>query len=140
MTDENDMPKSGDWEMTAPNVNVPKKEKPDEWSMPAPVFRVSEGEKISNLPKRSLNFNETEAENFNRTAANLNLSELSPPYPYDPSAPGPQPTRANQSAAVRETAKASDLKMIYVLGGLILALFFSIVAIAAIYFLFLRQP
>jgi hypothetical protein len=61
MSDENDIPKSDEWEMTAPNVNVPKLEKPDEWSMPAPVFRVSEGEKISDLPKRSLNYNRNEA-------------------------------------------------------------------------------
>ncbi len=139
MSDEHDKSRSDDWEMPAPNVNVPKREKPDDWSMPAPVFRVSEGEKIGNLPKRSLNFKQSEADNFDQTAPDLNLSELSPPYPYNRDVPNPQPTLANQSA-VHKTAKASGSKMIYVLGGLILTLFFAIVALAAIYFLFLRQP
>ena len=140
MSDENDILKSDEWEMTALNVNVPKLEKPDEWSMPAPVFRVSEGEKISDLPKRSLNYNRNEAENLDRSAPNYNLSEISPPYPYNQDAPNPQPIFANQSAAVHKTGKTSDSKMIYVLGGLILTLFFAVVALAAIYFLFLRQP
>jgi len=140
MSDENDKSKSDDWEMSAPNVNVPKREKPDDWSMPAPVFRVSEGEKIDNLPKWSLNFNQNEADASDKTTPDFNLSELSPPYPYNPDEPNPKPIPVNQSAAVRKTEEASGSKLIYVLGGLILTLFFAIVALAAIYFLFLRQP
>jgi hypothetical protein len=137
MSDENDKLISDDWEMTAPNVNVPKQEKQDDWSMPAPVFRVSEGEKIENLPKRSLNFNQIETNNFDQTAPNLNLSELSPPYPYN-SAANPKQNVVNHSV-VRRTEESSGSKLIYVLGGLILSLFFAIAALAAIYFLFLRQ-
>lgn len=139
MSDENDKLKSEDWEMSAPNVNASRQEKPDDWSMPAPIFRVSEGEKIVNLPKRSLNFDQIEANNFEQAAPNSNLSELSPPYPYNPDAPNPQTNFANQSA-VSQTEEASASKLIYVLGGLILSLFFAVVALAAIYFLFLRQP
>jgi hypothetical protein len=138
MSNENDKSKSDDWEMTAPNVNVPKREKPDDWSMPAPVFRVSEGEKIDNLPKRSLNFNQSEASASDKTALSFNLSEFSPPYPYNSAAPKPSP--ANQSAAVRKTETAPGSKLIYVLGGLILMLFLAIVALAGVYFLILYKP
>jgi hypothetical protein len=138
-----------DWGMTVPNVNLTKQEKQDDWSMPAPVFRISEGEKVNNLPKRTINFNLNEADDYDKTTPNFNLSELSPPYPY-----GAPPTKlalqppnisapisANQSVAVTPTTeKATSSKLIYALGGLIATLFFAIVALALVYFLFLRKP
>ncbi len=139
MSDETDRPKSDDSGMTAPNSSIPKPEKPDEWSMPAPVFRVSEGEKIENLPKRSLNFNQNDADNHDKTTPNFNFSDFSPPYPYDAASPNLKPIPVNQSVAVRKTEKTAGSKLIYVLGGLILMLFFAIAALAGVYFLFLRK-
>lgn len=140
--------KQGDWEMTAPKISVPKQDKQDDWSMPAPVFRVSEGEKVDSLPKRTLNFNRTEADDYDKTTTNFNLSELSPPYPYgsgsaniDSPPPGiPATIRVNQTAAAMpKTEKASDSKLIYVLVGLVLMLFFAIVVLVGAYFLFLSN-
>jgi formylglycine-generating enzyme required for sulfatase activity len=142
--------KPDDWGMTAANINVPKPEKKDDWSMPAPVFRISEGEKIDNLPKRSPSFNQNEADNFDKTTPNFNLSDISPPHPYNTPSPKfdlpPQPNISepipvNQSAAsIPQAAKASGSKLIYVLGGLIVMLFFGVVALAGVYFLFLNKP
>lgn len=157
--------KPDDWGATAPNINIPqenkadewgtpnvsapKQEKPNDWSMPAPVFRISEGEKVDNLPKRSPNFNQNEPESFDKTTPNFNLSELSPP-PYSAALPNSdlqaqpnvsEPLPANQTAAeapkVERTGGGS--KMIYVLGGLIMLLFFGIVVLAGAYFLFINK-
>ena len=142
--------KPDDWGMTAANINVPKQEKKDDWSMPAPVFRISEGEKIDNLPKRSPSINQNEPDNFDKTTPNFNLSEISPPHPYNTPTPNfelqPQPNRSepisvNQpTAPIPQTAKASGSKLIYVLVGLIVMLFLGIVALAGVYFLFLNKP
>ena len=141
--------KPDDWGMNAPNVNVPKQEKQNDWSMPAPVFRISEGEKIDNLPKRSPNFDQAETDSFDKTTPNFNLSEISPPHPYGAALPASdlpvqpnvsEPLPANQSATLPQTAKASGSKLIYVLVGLIALFFFGIVALAGVYFLFLNKP
>ena len=143
--------KQDDWGMSVPDVNAPKHEKQDDWSMPAPVFRVSEGEKVDNLPKRTINFNQNEADVYEKTTPNFNLSEISPPYLYGSSAspnfasqPQPnisEPFSADQSAAVTpKTERAASWKLIYLLGGLIATLFFAIVALALVYFLILRKP
>ena len=142
-------PQADDWEITAPKIGAPKQDKQDDWSMPAPVFRVSEGEKVDNLPKRTLNFNRTEADDYDKTTPNFNLSELSPPYPYgsgsanlDSPPPGISETiPVNLTAsAIPKTEKAARSKFIYVFGGLIMTLFFAIIALALVYFLFLRKP
>ena len=141
--------KPDDWGMNAPNVNVPKQEKQNDWSMPTPVFRISEGEKIDNLPKRSPNFDQAETDSFDKTTPNFNLSEISPPHPYGAALPVSdlpvqpnvsEPLPADQSAPLPQTAKASGSKLIYVLGGLIALFFFGIVALAGVYFLFLNKP
>lgn len=143
-----------EWGMTVPNVNVPKQErKPDDWSMPAPVFRISEGEKVDNLPKRSPNFEPKEADAFTKTTPNFNFSEVSPPGIYGghaaappQQAPAPTPVAEAVSdnqipvAVAAPPANQKSSKLIYALGGLIVLLFFSIVALAAAYFLFLNKP
>ena len=138
-----------DWGMNAPNAGAPKQEKPNDWSMPAPVFRISEGEKIDNLPKRTPNPIQNEANNFDKTTPNFNLSELTAPHPFGAPAPNlnlpaqpivSEPIAADQAAAIPKTEKASSSKLIYVLLGLIAMLFFGIVALAGVYFLFLNRP
>ncbi len=101
--------------------------------MPAPVFRISEEEKVDNLPKRSPNFNQDEAGGFDKTTPNFNLSEISPP-PYGAAAspspavqspPNVSETPANQAAESPKAQRAGGgSKMIYALGGLIAMLFF----------------
>ncbi len=142
-------PQADDWEITAPKIGAPKQDKQDDWSMPAPVFRVSEGEKVDNLPKRTLNFNRTEVDDYDKTAPNFNLSELSPPYPYGSGSANfdsPPPIISETipvnltASAIPKTEKAARSKFIYVFGGLIMTLFFAIIALALVYFLFLRKP
>ncbi len=125
--------------MNVPNANTRKQEKPDDWTMPAPVFRVSEGEKIENLPKRSLDFNQNDANHQDKITPSFNFSDFSPPYPYDAASPNLKPIPVNQSAAVRKAEKPAGAKFIYILGGSILMLLFAIVALAGVYFLFLRK-
>lgn len=140
MSEENDKSKSDDSKTSAPNLNVSKQEKPDEWTMPAPVFRVSEGESIHNLPKRSPSYNQNDAGWHDKVTPNYNFSDFSPPYPYDAASPNQKPILINQSAAVRKSEKAANSKLIYALGGSILMLFFALVLLAGVYFLFLRKP
>lgn len=159
--------KQDDWAATAPNINVPqennfddwgadapggsapKQEKQDVWSMPAPVFRISEGEKVDNLPKHSPNLNQEEAIGFDKTTPNFNLSEISPPpygaaispNPAVESPPNVSESPVNQTAETPKTERAGGgSKMIYALGGLIAMLFFGIVVLAGAYFLFLNKP
>lgn len=138
MNNENDKSKREDWEMSVPNSNIPKQEKPDDWTMPAPVFRVSAGEKIADLPKRSFDFNQNDANHQDKITSNFDFSDFSPPYPYDAASPNQKPIR-NQSVAVRKTEKAPVSKLIYVLGGSLLMLLFAIIALAGVYFLFLHK-
>ena len=140
MSEENDKSKSDDSKTSAPNANISKQKRSGEWTMPAPVFRVSEGEKIHNLPKSSLNYNQNDAEQHDKVTPNFNFSDFSPPYPYDAASPNQKPIPINQSAAVRKSEKTASSKLIYVLGGSILMLFFAIVLLAGVYFLFLRKP
>lgn len=139
MNDENDKSKSDDYETGVLNGDVPRQEKPEGWTMPAPVFRVSAGEKIENLPKRSVNFNQNDANHQDKITPSFNLSDFAPPYPYDAASPNQKPIPVNQSAVVRKTEKAAGSKLIYVVGGSILMLFFAIAALAGVYFLFLRK-
>ena len=143
--------KPDDWGMTVPNSGAPKQEKQDNWSMPAPVFRISEGEKVDNLPKRSPHFNRDEPDGFDKTTPNFNLSELAPPAPYGATSSNlnlqAHPNASEQFSASQvavETPKVERTgggsKMIYVLAGLIVLLFFGIVALAGAYFLFLNKP
>lgn len=133
-----------DWEMTVPNVNQPP-EKGGDWSMPAPVFRISEGEKVDNLPKRAPNFEREEAGGFDKTTPNFNLADVAPP-PYDAAPPSATAENLSSSQPVAEAAPAAKSsggggsKMIYVLGGVIALLFFGIVALAGVYFLYLDRP
>jgi len=140
--------KADDWGM--PNVSAPKPEKPADWSMPAPVFRISEGEKVDNLPRRTPNFNRDEADGFDKTTPNFNLSEISPPpygaaspnvnLPVSPSASAPLPPNQIVAETPKVERAGGGSKMIYVLGGLIVLLFFGIAVLAGAYFLFLNKP
>jgi len=145
--------KQEDWGMAAQNTNHPGTEKKDEWSMPAPVFRISEGEKIDNLPKRSPNFNRDDSGDFDKTTPSFNLGEVSQSSELGQNMPGfnshAQPNiseqfSAGQAAAqpslTEKTEKPKGSKMLFVLIGLIAMLFYGIVALAGAYFLFLNKP
>lgn len=142
--------KADDWgAATAPSLDAPRLEKPNDWSMPAPVFRKSEGEKVDNLPKHAPNLNQSEIGGFDKTTPNFNLSEIAPPpfgaaIPPNPSLeaqPRVSETLVNQAAASPKVEKSGGgSKMIYALGGLIVLLFLGIVALAGVYFLFLNKP
>lgn len=151
-----------DWGTTAPNVNVPPAEKGNDWSMPTPVFRISEGEKVDNLPKRAANFDQDDSFSSEKTVPNFNLSEVfpppsafgAPPAPnqvfYSPPVPEtppvnqavrePLPVNQTVREAAPKTEKAAGSKLIYALFGLIGLLFFGIVALAGTYFLLLNKP
>lgn len=142
--------RADDWGMTVANAGAPKEEKKNEWSMPTPVFRISEGEKIDNLPKHTPNYNAVDdAGGFDKTTPNFNFSEVAPP-PFGATAssnPPPQAIAAEQTPAAQSNdtaapsaAKKGGSKLIYVLGGLIALMFFGIVALAGVYFLFLNKP
>jgi len=114
--------------------------------MPAPVFRISEGEKVDNLPKRAANFDQDESIGFDKTTPNFNLSDVSPLGTHGASAPNPafkaqtsipEPPPVNQTVwETPKSKKAAGSKLIYALGGLIGLLFVGIVALAGAYFLF----
>lgn len=143
--------KSDDWGMNAANAGAPKPEqKRDEWSMPTPVFRISEGEKIDNLPKHTPNYNAADdAIGSDKTTPNFNFSENAPP-PFGANAssnpPPAQAIAAEQTPAAQTNdtapaaAKKGGSKLIYALGGLIALMFFGIVALAGVYFLFINKP
>ncbi|MCY7347309.1 MAG: formylglycine-generating enzyme family protein, partial [Pyrinomonadaceae bacterium] len=141
--------KADDWGMNTPPVNAPTQAgKRDEWSMPAPVFRISEGEKVDNLPKRSLSFEQPEINSFDKTTPNFNFNQTAPPGIYGESAPQSDspaqpmiavPSPVSQTAAA-PSANPQSSKAIYLLGGLIAMLFLGIIALAGTYFLFLDQP
>jgi len=143
--------KTADWEVTIPPpVNNPKQEKKGEWSMPEPIFRVSEGENLEEVAKRTAVFNLKDIEGFDKTTPNLNFSEVSPPEPSNQTASNlnlqPQPY-ISESFPVSEIAvenklpaRPNDYKALFIVVGLFSMLLFAGVVLLGIYLLFLNNP
>lgn len=140
-----------DWEMGAPTTPQNSEPKKTEWSMPEPVFRISEGEKLDDVAKRTVAFNWGDFDKKEPAAPHRPLPENPPQPSYNQAAPNtgfqPQPSLSEEISANRinaETAKppakAESSKMIFIVGGLAAMFLFAGVFLAGIYFLFLNKP
>jgi len=142
--------KPADWEVTIPPVNNPKQEKKDDWSMPEPIFRVSEGESLEVVAKRTAVFNLKDIEDFGKTTSNFNFSEVSPPEPFNQTAPNlniqsqpdvSEPFPANKIVVENKPpARSSNYKVFFIVVGLFSMLLFASVILIGIYLLFLNYP
>jgi sulfatase modifying factor 1 len=143
-----------DWGMTVPNLNAPKREKQDNWSMPDPVFRISDGEKLDDVAKRTMYpISPSEIGNFDKTTPNFNLSGVSSareetsttrsaPHLDLQSQPSvsEQFTAAEKSEEVKQSAKSDNSKIFFIIGGLFTMLLLAGIFLAGIYILFFNKP
>ncbi len=142
--------KPADWEAAIPPVNNPKQKKKDDWSMPEPIFRVSEGESLKEVAKRTAVFNLKDIEGFGKTTPDFNSSEVSPPEPFNKTAPNlnlqPKPNISDSFPAGeiaienKSPVRPDNYKMIFIVVVLFSMLLFAAVVLFGIYLLFLNNP
>lgn len=161
-------PAADDWGMTTPNIDVPqtgrqedwetnllpgnspKQGRENQWSMPKPVFRISEGEKLDDVAKRTVAFNFSEIDSFDKSAPSPKLPENPPSEAFTQTAPNinlqSQPNISEQIPASQVAAEAKPIetpkrsKTPFIIGGLFAMFLFASVFLAGIYFLFFNNP
>ncbi len=141
--------KPTDGEVAISPVNNPKQKKKDDWSMPEPVFRVSEGESLEEVAKRTPIFNLKDIEDFGKTNPNFNFSEVSPPEPFNQTVPNlnlqPQPDISDSFSAGEiaiennSPVRPNNYKAIFIVVGLFSMLLFAGAVVFGLYLLFLKN-
>ncbi len=120
--------------------------------MPEPIFRVSEGESLQEVAKRSVVFNLKDIEGIGKTTSDSNISEVSPPELSNQTAPNlnlqpkPKPNISDSFPAGeiavenKPPVRPNNYKVIFIVVGIFSMLLFAGIVLFGIYLLFLNNP